>query len=79
MQKGFVNCRMPQSHSVYVPAPAAVLHGRSCSAPGWVHQDEGLSELGTNSSLSQDAPREAAAEDKPRNYLQQPSVGAGIP
>lgn len=65
MQKSRVHCRMLHSHSVFVSTPAAVLHGRSCSAPGWVHHDEGLSELGTNSSLSQDAPESLQLETNP--------------
>lgn len=60
MQKGLVNHIPLRSHSAF--APAAVLQGRSCSAPGWVHHSEGLSELGTNSSLSQDAPERLQLE-----------------
>lgn len=69
MQKGLVNCRMLYGHSLLVPTPAAVLHGHSCSAPGWVPQDEGLSELGTNFRLSQRARSWKQTQKLPRTTL----------
>lgn len=66
------------SHSGLVPAQTAVLHGLSCLAPGWVHEDEGLSEMALT-RLIPGCSREPAAADKPRSYLEPPSVGDGVP